>query len=129
MDDDLHLSRRERQIMDVLYAKSAATAAEIRAAIPNPPGYSAVRALLRILEEKGHVRHQPDGARYVYLPRISRKAASRSALKRVLATFFGGSVDHAVAALLDASDKKLSETELKKLQAIIKQAERKDGEK
>ena len=103
--------------------------AEIRAAIPDPPSYSAVRALLRILEEKGHVRHQQDGARYVYLPCVSRKAASRSALKRVLATFFGGSVDHAVAALLDASDKKLSETELKKLQAIIKQAERKDGEK
>jgi predicted transcriptional regulator len=129
MNLEHHLSRRERQIMDVLHAKKTATVAEIRAALPNPPGYSAVRALLRILEEKGHARHREDGARYVYLPCVSRKAASRSALKRILATFFGGSVDHAVAALLDASDKKLSETELKKLQAIIKQAERKDGEK
>jgi predicted transcriptional regulator len=129
MNGEPHLSRRERQILDALHAKEAAGVAEIRAAIPDPPSYSAVRALLRILEEKGHVRHQQDGARYVYLPCVSRKAASRSALKRVLATFFGGSVDHAVAALLDASDKKLSETELKKLQAIIKQAERKDGEK
>jgi predicted transcriptional regulator len=129
MNGEPHLSRRERQILDALHAKEAAGVAEIRAAIPDPPSYSAVRALLRILEEKGHVRHQQDGARYVYLPCVSRKAASRSALKRILATFFGGSVDHAVAALLDASDKKLSETELKKLQAIIKQAERKDGEK
>jgi predicted transcriptional regulator len=129
MNGEPHLSRRERQILDALHAKEAAGVAEIRAAIPDPPSYSAVRALLRILEEKGHVRHQQDGARYVYLPCVSRKAASRSALKRVLATFFGGSVDHAVAALLDASDKKLSEAELKKLQVIIKQAERKGGEK
>ena len=129
MNGEPHLSRRERQILDALHAKEAAGVAEIRAAIPDPPSYSAVRALLRILEEKGHVRHQQDGARYVYLPCVSRKAASRSALKRILATFFGGSVDHAVAALLDASDKKFSEAELKKLQTIIKQAERKDGEK
>jgi len=115
--------------MDVLHAKTSATAAEVRALLPDPPGYSAVRALLRILEEKGHVKHRADGARYVYLPCASRKAASRSALKRILSTFFGGSVDHAVAALLEASDKKLSEAELKKLQAIIKQAEGKDGEK
>jgi len=128
MSNDQHLSRRERQIMDVLHAKTAATAAEIRAAIPNPPSYSAVRALLRILEGKGHVRHRQDGVRYVYLPRISRQTASRSALKRILATFFGGAVDHAVAALLDASNKKLSEDELKKLQSIIQQAG-KDGKK
>jgi predicted transcriptional regulator len=78
--------------------------------------------LLRILEEKGHARHWEDGARYVYLPCVSRKAASRSALKRILSTFFGGSVDHAVAALLDASDKRLSAAELKKLQEIVNQA-------
>jgi BlaI family transcriptional regulator, penicillinase repressor len=129
MNRDQHLSRRERQIMDILHAKKSATVAEIRAALPNPPGYSAARALLRILEEKGHVKHREDGARYVYLPCESQKAASRSALKRILSTFFGGSVNHAVAALLEASDKKLSEAELKKLQEIIKRAEGKEGGK
>ncbi len=130
MNIEHHLSRRERQIMDVLHTKNAATAAEIRAALPDPPSYSAVRALLRILEEKGHVKHRAEGARYVYQPCVSQKTASRSALKRILSTFFGGSLDHAVAALLEASDKKLSETELKKLQEIIKQAEtKKDHEK
>src|ERR1700676_5394455 len=112
MNIEQHLSRRERQIMDVLHTKKSATVAEIRTALPNPPGYSAVRALVRILEGKGHVKHREDGARYVYLPFVSTKAASRSALKRILSTFFGGSVDHAVAALLDASDKRLSPAEL-----------------
>src|ERR1700678_3871518 len=115
------LSWRERQIMDVLYREGQATVAEVLAGLPDPPGYSAVRALLRILEEKGHVKHQEEGARYVYQPCVSQKAASHSALKRILSTFFGGSLDHAVAALLEASDKKLSETELNKLQEIIKQ--------
>jgi predicted transcriptional regulator len=122
MNIEQHLSRRERQIMDVLHAKKSATVAEIRAVLPDPPGYSAVRALLRILEEKGHAKHREDGARYIYLPCVSGKTASRSALKRILATFFGGSIDHAVAALLDASDKKLSAAELKKLQEIVNQA-------
>jgi BlaI family penicillinase repressor len=122
MNIEQHLSRRERQIMDVLHAKKTGTVAEIRAALPNPPGYSAVRALLRILEEKGHAKHREDGARYVYLPCVSRKVAGRSALKRILSTFFSGSIDHAVAALLDASDKKLSEAELKQLQEIVNQA-------
>jgi predicted transcriptional regulator len=128
MNLEQHLSRRERQIMDVLHAREAATAAEVRAALPQPPSYSAVRALLRILEEKGHVKHHQEGARYVYLPCASRKTAGRSALKRILATFFSGSVDHAVAALLDASDVQLSEAELKKLQEIINQ-NGKDGSK
>jgi predicted transcriptional regulator len=122
MNIEQHLSRRERQIMDVLHTKKSATVAEIRTALPNPPGYSAVRALVRILEGKGHVKHREDGARYVYLPCVSAKAASRSALKRILSTFFGGSVDHAVAALLDASDKRLSPAELKNLQEIVNQA-------
>ena len=126
MSTEQHLSRRERQIMDVLHEKEAATAAEVRAALPSAPSYSAVRALLRILEEKGFAKHRQEGARYIYLPRASRKDASRSALKRILATFFGGSLDHAVAGLLEASDKKLSEAELKKLSAIIQQAENKD---
>ncbi len=122
MSKEHQLSRRERQIMDVLHAREAGTVAEILAALPDPPSYSTVRALLRILEQKGHVRHREDGARYVYLPCASRENASRSALKRILVTFFGGSVDHAVAALLDASDKKLSDAELKRLQKIINQA-------
>jgi predicted transcriptional regulator len=122
MKDEQQLSRRERQIMDALHSRASGTVAEIRAGLPDPPSYSSVRALLRILEEKGHVRHREEGGRYVYLPCLSRERASRSALKRILATFFGGAVDHAVAALLDATDKKLSAAELKNLQKIIDQA-------
>jgi predicted transcriptional regulator len=120
--DDHHLSRRERQIMDVLHALRQATAAEVLAAIPDPPGYSAVRALLRILEEKAHVRHRSDGARYVYMPRASRETARRSALKRVVSTFFEGSVTQAMAALLETADTELSDAELNKLQQIINKA-------
>ena len=110
--------------MDVLHARNAATAAEVQAALPDPPSYSAVRALLRILEEKGHVRHRQDGARYVYLPCVSRQTASRSALKRVVTTFFQGSVSQVMAALLENADTKLSEAELAKLQQMIKQAKK-----
>ncbi len=116
--------RRERQIMDILHTKDALTVAEIRAALPDAPGYSAVRALLRILEEKGHVRHREDGPRYVYLPRVSRGTASRSAMKRLVATFFQGSVTEAVAALLNSSDARLSDADLEKLREMIKQAEK-----
>src|ERR1044072_5460894 len=98
-DEDHRLSRRERQIMDVLHARGEATAADVLAALPDPPGYSAVRALLRILEEKGHVKHRSEGGRYVFLPRTSRAIASRSALKRVVSTFFQGSTTQAMAAL------------------------------
>src|SRR5436189_1558912 len=121
---DHHFRRRERQIMDVLHAQGQATAAEVLAALPDPPGYSAVRALLRILEEKGHVRHRRDGARYVYLPRASRATASRSALQRVVSTFFRGSITEAMAALLENADTELSDAELKKLQQIIQQAKK-----
>jgi predicted transcriptional regulator len=124
MSNELHLSRRERQIMDILHAKEAVTAVEIRAALPDAPGYSAVRALLRILEEKGHVKHRQDGPRYVYLPRASRESASRSAVKRLVATFFQGSVTQAVAALLESADTKLSDAELDKLRQMIKQAKK-----
>jgi len=123
---DHQLSRRERQIMDILHAREQATAAEVLAALPDPPGYSAVRALLRILEEKGHIRHRRDGARYVYAPCVSRKNASRSALKRVVSTFFQGSVTQTMAALLETSDTQLTEADLTKLQQIIQQA-RKEG--
>jgi len=126
MNTEPLLSRRERQIMDVLHARTAATVAEVRAALPDPPGYSAVRALLRILEEKGHVRHRPEGARYVYLPCATRQAASRSALKRVVSTFFQGSVTQAMAALLENADTELSQAELARLQQLIQQA-RKEG--
>jgi len=123
---DHQLSRRERQIMDILHAREQATVADVLAALPDPPGYSAVRALLRILEEKGHIRHRRDGARYVYVPRASRENASRSALKRVVSTFFQGSVTQAMAALLETSDTQLTEADLTKLQQIIQQA-RKEG--
>ncbi len=119
-------SRRERQIMDILHARQQATAAEVHAALPDRPSYSAVRALLRILEEKGHIKHRSEGTRYVYLPRVSREVASRSALKQMVSTFFQGSVSQAVAALLEAGDRKLSDAEWGKLQEMIKKA-RKEG--
>ena len=124
--DGSALSRRERQIMDVLHTKRQATAAEVLAALPAPPGYSAVRTLLRILEEKGHVRHRREGARYVYVPRTSPEIARRSALKRVVSTFFQGSVAQTMAALLETADTELSDTELTRLQQLIKKA-RKEG--
>jgi|SRR5215472_12956289 predicted transcriptional regulator len=126
MAAELSLSRRERQILDILHARGEATAAEVHRALADPPSYSAVRALLRILEEKGHAKHRREGLRYVYLPRQSRAEASRSALKRILATFFDGSVDQAVAALLEASDSKISESDMARLQSIINKA-RKEG--
>jgi predicted transcriptional regulator len=96
------LSRRERQIMDVLIARGRASATEIQAAIPDPPSYSAVRATLRIMEEKGHVRHEQQGASYVYLPKIAPERAKRSALRHMLDTFFNGSPEQVMAALLDS---------------------------
>jgi len=113
------LSRRERQILDILYRRSKATAAEILAALPDPPSYSATRALLRILEQKGHIRHESDGPRYVFLPRVSRQKARASALKHMLATFFDGSAAEAAAALVDGSAVKMSSEELDQLQALI----------
>ena len=124
MRNEEQMSRRERQIMDILHTRGQATAAEVHQSLPEAPGYSAVRALLRILEDKGHARHRRDGLRYVYLPTEARAKASRSTLKRVLATFFGGSVEEAVAALLEASDTELSEAEMDRLRTIIKQAKK-----
>ncbi len=126
MNADDHLSRRERQIMDALHRRGRATAAEVQAALPEAPGYSAVRALLRILEEKGHVKHRREGARYVYLPRAKQETARRSALRRVVSTFFQGSVTQAMAALLETADTQLPDPELHKLQQMIEQA-RKEG--
>ena len=104
----LHLSRRERQIMDVMYSRGTATVQEVVQAIPDPPSYSAVRAMLRVLEEKGHVRHREEGPRYIYLPTVPRDEASRSALRQLVRTFFDGSAEQAAAALLDMSGSDLS---------------------
>lgn len=120
------LSRRERQIMDILHARPQATAAEVLDALPDPPSYSAVRALLRILEEKGHARHRQEGNRYIYLPRASRQTASRSALKRVVSTFFQGSVAKAMAALLEGTDTRLSDAELEQMRQLIERANKQD---
>ena len=120
------LSRRERQILDILYQRGQATAADVQAALPEPPSYSAVRALLRILEEKGHVRHQQDGPRYVYLPTVARDNAKRSAMRHMLKTFFDGSAEQAISALLDENSSKLSPAELDRLARLIDTA-RKSG--
>ena len=120
------LSRRERQILDILYERNQATAAEVQAALPEPPSYSAVRALLRILEEKGHVRHQQDGPRYVYVPTVERDNAQRSALRHMLKTFFDGSAEQAISALLDENSSRLSTAELDRLARLIDTA-RKSG--
>lgn len=116
------LSRRERQIMDVIYRLGCASVQDVRDNLPDPPGYSAVRALLRVLEEKGHLKHEHDGPRYVYRPIVSRDAARRSALRQLLRTFFDGSPEEAVATLLDVSGRDLSEQELNRLAELIKRA-------
>jgi predicted transcriptional regulator len=116
------LSRRERQIMDVLFQKGRATAAEVREALPDPPSYSAVRAMLRILEDKSHVKHEEEALRYVYRPAVARESARRSAMKHMVETFFDGSVEKAVAALLDPSAARLSSDELDRLEKLIQSA-------
>ena len=120
------MSRRERQILDILYERGRATAAEIQTALPDPPSYSAIRALLRVLEEKGHIRHEEDGPRYVFSPRIPRDRARRSALKHLLQTFFNDSAGDAVATLLDVSNAKLTPDEIKRIETLIERA-RKEG--
>ena len=128
MPDKSHpqLSRRERQIMEVLYRFGQATVGTVMSNLPDPPSYSAVRALLRILEEKGHIRHVQDGPRYMFLPTVPREKARQSAMQQLVRTFFGGSTEQAVAALLDASASKLSDNELERLSRLIDQA-RKEG--
>jgi predicted transcriptional regulator len=118
------LSRRERQIMDVLYRLGRATAAGVLENLPDPPSYSAVRALLRVLEHKGHVKHEQDGPRYVFVPTVARERARASALRQLLHTFFDGSAEQAVAALLDLSSTALSAPELDRLGRLIAQAKR-----
>jgi BlaI family penicillinase repressor len=120
------LSRRERQVMDVLYRLGRATTAEVHEAIPNPPTYSAVRAMLRVLEEKKHVRHEEKDLRYVFIPIVTRENARRSALQHLLDTFFDGSPEQAVATLLDVSARDLSDEELDRMAALVEKA-RKEG--
>ena len=119
------LSRRERQIMEVIYARGEATAAEVQEALPDEQGYSAVRALLRILEDKGVLKHREDGPRYVFLPTQPAEQARRSALQRVVSAFYSGSLANAVASLVDANEGKLDAEELKRLEEIIKRAKSK----
>ena len=127
-NDHRDLSRRERQILDILYQRGQATAAEVQTGLPEPPSYSAVRALLRILEEKGHVRHEQDGPRYIFTPKTPRDKARRSAIRHLMETFFEDSPEQAVAALLDVSSSKLSEEELDRLARLIENA-RLEGKK
>jgi BlaI family transcriptional regulator, penicillinase repressor len=116
------LSRRERQIMDVLYRLERATAAEVQAGMSPAPSYSTVRAQLRVLEEKGHVRHEEEGPRYVYIPVVARKTARRSALRHLVETFFEGSAGNAVAALLGGEATELSKEDLDRISRMIEEA-------
>jgi BlaI family penicillinase repressor len=116
------LSRRERQIMDIIYSRGQVTVSDVLAGMPDPPSYSAVRAMLRILEEKGYVRHEQDGPRYVFKPVVSREEARKSAVKHLMRTFFDGSTEKAMAAILDASDISLTEETYRRLRKLIDQA-------
>ena len=116
------LSRRERQIMDILYQNGKASAQEVRDAMPDAPSYSAVRAMLRVLEEKGHVKHQEEGMKYVFTPVVTAGKAKRSAVKHVLDTFFQGSTEQIVAALLDVSSSRLTREELDRMAQMIERA-------
>ena len=120
----LNLSRRERQIMDIVYERGDATASQVMEALPDPPSYSAVRAMLRILEDKGHLTHSTHGPRYVYAPVVPRTTARQSALKQVVRTFFNDSPADAVAALLDISGRRLSRNEWNELERLIERAKR-----
>jgi len=116
------LSRRERQIMDVLIARGRASASEIQSLLPDAPGYSAIRATLRVMEEKGYIRHEQAGPAYVYLPKIAPERAKRSAVRHLLNTFFAGSPERMVAALLDVSSGKIEQSELTRIAEMIQQA-------
>jgi predicted transcriptional regulator len=120
------LSRRERQIMDILYRRGRATAADVMGDLPGDPSYSTVRTQLRVLEEKGHVRHDEQGLRFVYEPAVPRRTARRSALRHLVETFFDGSAEQAVAALLGSDGARLSDAELERIADLVARA-RKEG--
>jgi predicted transcriptional regulator len=122
------LSRRERQIMDILYARGSSAVGEIQAAMgDDAPSYSTVRTLLKVLKDKGHVQQRSEGPRYVYVPTVSPKKAKRFALERLVTTFFAGSAEQAMATLLDMHSAKLSREELDRLQALIRAAKERDS--
>ena len=121
-----HFTRREREIMDIIYQRGQATAAEVMENLQDPPSYSAVRALLRVLEEKGNLKHEINGQKYVFRPIVPRARAKRSALKRMVDVFFDGSTEAAVTALLETSQSKLTNDEWERLAALIERA-RKEG--
>src|ERR1700719_1306174 len=118
------LSRRERQIMDILYQRGKASASDVREAMQDAPGYSAVRAMLRVLEDKGHVKHQAEDLRYVYSPTVTRDKGEGSAVKHLMDTFFHESPEQVVAALLDVSSTRLTREELDRMAAMIERAKK-----
>lgn len=130
MSKQLHavLSRRERQIVDILFRRGRATAAEVMADLTGEPSYSTVRTQLRVLEEKGHVRHESDGVRFIYMPVTTRNAARKSALRHLLDTFYEGSAEKAVAALLGGEASRLSDEQLERIADLIDKA-RNEGER
>jgi predicted transcriptional regulator len=119
------LSRRERQILDIIYNLGRASASDVLERLPDAPTYTTIRGLLRVLESKGHVRHEEDGGRYVYIPTLTKQRAAKSALKHVVQTFFDGSPSRAMAALLGA-DRSLSEDEIERLTQLVESARQKD---
>ena len=122
----LNLSRRERQIMDIVYRRGRASVADVLNDLENPPSYSAIRSIMRILEEKRHLKHYKEGARYIYTPIHPRQNAGESALKQVFQTFFDNSIEKTIAALLNVSDTALSDEESDRLAALIEQAKKEE---
>lgn len=120
------LGRRERQIMDVIFECGEASVAEVLARLPDPPSYSAVRTMIRYLESKGYLRHRREGVKYIYRPTEPKESVSRSAIRHLVKTFFGGSAPDAVAAILDVSSEKLSDDDLDRIERLIDEA-RKEG--
>jgi predicted transcriptional regulator len=122
--DHVALTRRERQIMDILYKRGRATATEVKEELPGNPHYSTVRTQLRVLEEKGHVTHEEQGVRYVYVPAVARRAARKSALRHLVDTFFDGSAEQVVAAVLGGEGAKLSDEELDRIAELVDKAKK-----
>ncbi len=122
MRNDKSLSRRERQIMDIVYELKEVSALQVLERLPSPPSYSAVRALLRVLEQKGHLLHRQDGPRYVFTARLPKDKARKNALSHLMTTFFDGSTESVVAALLDLSEDNLSEDDYRRLTELIEKA-------
>src|SRR5262245_10838753 len=121
------LSRRERQIIDILYRRGRATAGEVMEELSGDPSYSTVRTQLRVLEEKGHVRHEEEGLRYVYIPAVTRKTARKSALRHLVDTFFEGSAEKAVAALVGGEATRISDEELERIADLVEKAKKETG--